>query len=323
MDVRLRHAHHRRPGQAGVRFATAVAHAPLTGPSHASILTGRTPLGHGFRNNSGFVLAPHGQHGCRGLPAGGLPHGRLRLRVPARSPLRIRSRVRDLRRSPAARERSPAHAVCGAERGCDDRRGAALARRRRERRPDGRALVSLGALLRPACALRAAGGDLAERFRATPYDGEIAFVDRQLGRLLPGARGPAARSSAPSCSSRPTMARASASTARRRTASSSTTRRIRVPWVMAGPGVAAGRVPRTVARSIDVLPTLLDYAGLPPRPGMSTDARCALPPTAVRWRTPRLRRVALPRAGAGMGAAPRLADGGIQVHRGPGPSCTT
>src|SRR5262245_22554501 len=36
----------------GVRFETAVAHAPLTGPSHASILTGQTPLGHGFRNNS-------------------------------------------------------------------------------------------------------------------------------------------------------------------------------------------------------------------------------------------------------------------------------
>src|SRR6188768_1292379 len=42
----------------GVRFATAVAHVPLTGPSHASILTGRGPLGHGFRNNSGFALPP-------------------------------------------------------------------------------------------------------------------------------------------------------------------------------------------------------------------------------------------------------------------------
>lgn len=42
----------------GVRFETAVAHVPLTGPSHASILTGRTPLGHGFHNNGGFVLAP-------------------------------------------------------------------------------------------------------------------------------------------------------------------------------------------------------------------------------------------------------------------------
>src|SRR5688500_1291924 len=42
----------------GVRFETAIAPAPLTGPSHASILSGRNPLGHGFRNNSGFVLAP-------------------------------------------------------------------------------------------------------------------------------------------------------------------------------------------------------------------------------------------------------------------------
>ena len=32
----------------GVRFETAVAHVPLTGPSHASILTGHTPLGHGY-----------------------------------------------------------------------------------------------------------------------------------------------------------------------------------------------------------------------------------------------------------------------------------
>jgi hypothetical protein len=40
----------------GVRFGTAVAHVPLTAPSHASILTGRTPLGHGLRDNGGFAL---------------------------------------------------------------------------------------------------------------------------------------------------------------------------------------------------------------------------------------------------------------------------
>ena len=40
----------------GVRFATAVAHVPLTGPSHASLLTGRTPLGHGFRDNGGYAI---------------------------------------------------------------------------------------------------------------------------------------------------------------------------------------------------------------------------------------------------------------------------
>src|SRR5512135_3920105 len=35
----------------GVRFTTAVAHVPLTGPSHASILTGLLPLAHGVRDN--------------------------------------------------------------------------------------------------------------------------------------------------------------------------------------------------------------------------------------------------------------------------------
>src|SRR2546428_14081285 len=40
----------------GVRFATAIAHVPLTGPSHACLLTGLTPLGHGFRDNGGFAL---------------------------------------------------------------------------------------------------------------------------------------------------------------------------------------------------------------------------------------------------------------------------
>ncbi len=42
----------------GVRFATAVAHVPLTGPSHTSILTSRTPLGHGVRDNGSYVLPP-------------------------------------------------------------------------------------------------------------------------------------------------------------------------------------------------------------------------------------------------------------------------
>ena len=40
----------------GVRFAVAVGHAPLTAPSHASILTGLTPLGHGVRDNGAYVL---------------------------------------------------------------------------------------------------------------------------------------------------------------------------------------------------------------------------------------------------------------------------
>ncbi len=41
----------------GVRFANAFSPVPLTGPSHASMLTGRYPITHGLRNNGTMVLA--------------------------------------------------------------------------------------------------------------------------------------------------------------------------------------------------------------------------------------------------------------------------
>ena len=41
----------------GVRFDFAHAHAVLTLPSHASILTGTYPFQHGLRDNSGYRLA--------------------------------------------------------------------------------------------------------------------------------------------------------------------------------------------------------------------------------------------------------------------------
>ena len=37
-------------------FLDATAHAPLTLPSHSSILTGRYPTSHGVHDNSGFTL---------------------------------------------------------------------------------------------------------------------------------------------------------------------------------------------------------------------------------------------------------------------------
>ena len=43
----------------GTRFVSCDASAPLTLPSHASILTGLFPPGHGVRDNGIFVLANH------------------------------------------------------------------------------------------------------------------------------------------------------------------------------------------------------------------------------------------------------------------------
>jgi choline-sulfatase len=41
----------------GVRFKKAVAPAPITLPSHVSMLTGRDPVRHGVRDNSVYFLA--------------------------------------------------------------------------------------------------------------------------------------------------------------------------------------------------------------------------------------------------------------------------
>ena len=41
----------------GIRFTFAHAHAVMTSPSHASIMTGRYPFEHGVRDNAGFRLA--------------------------------------------------------------------------------------------------------------------------------------------------------------------------------------------------------------------------------------------------------------------------
>ena len=244
----------------GVRFETAVAHAPLTGPSHASILTGQIPLGHGFRNNSGFTLSPQ-----------------------------VRTAAEDFRqtgyRTAAFVSGFPLDRRFGFDRGFDtydDHLPKGNDRRRTpyvERFADATTDAALRWLATPSPTGSASRwflwvhyydphapyeppGDLAERYRQAPYDGEIAFVDRQLARLLHALE----------------VANETARTVVIVTADHGESlgehgegthgvfvydATLRVPWVMAGPQIPAGQVSRTVARSIDVLPTLADYAGLP------------------------------------------------------------
>ncbi len=248
----------------GVRFATAVAHVPLTGPSHACVLTGLTPLGHGFRDNGGFALPPA-----------------------------VKTAAEDFRqagyRTAAFVSGFPLDRRFGFDRGFetyDDHLPKGNDRRRTpyvERFAD----ATTDAVLRWLPAPTAAGGtpfflwvhyydphapyeppgDLAERFRAVPYDGEIAFVDAQLGRLLRGLeeKGALAR----------TVVLATADHGESLGEHGEGTHglfvydaTLRVPWIVAGPGIAAGRVADTVARGIDVLPTLLDYSGLPIPPAI-------------------------------------------------------
>ena len=247
----------------GIRFETALAHAPLTGPSHASILTGQTPLGHGFRNNSGFVLTPH-----------------------------VRTAAEDFRqagyRTAAFVSGFPLDRRFGFDRGFDrydDRLPKGNDRRRTpyvERIADATTDAALHWLDTQAGRTGQAApwfawvhyydphapyeppGALAGRFQRAPYDGEIAFVDQQLGRLL--------RALGDRKEIDQTIVLVTADHGESLGEHGEGTHGIfvydatlRVPWVIAGPGIAAGRVSKSVARGIDVLPTLAELAGLPQR----------------------------------------------------------
>ena len=241
----------------GVRFATAVAHVPLTGPSHACLLTGLTPLGHGFRDNGGYALGKAVKTAAEDFREGGYGTAAFVSGFP------LDRRFGFDRGFETYDDHLP--------RGNDRRRPPYV-----ERRGDATTDAVLRWMSAPASAAPfflwvhyydphapyEPPGELAEKFRAAPYDGEIAFVDTQLARLVHALEEKGALAS--------TVLLVTADHGESLGEHGEGTHGIfvydatlRVPLILAGPGVARGRVPTTVARGIDVLPTLLDYSGLP------------------------------------------------------------
>ena len=244
----------------GTRFATAIAHTPLTAPSHASILTGRTPLGHGVRDN-GMVMPNASTTLAERLQAAGYRTGAF-----------VSTFVLD-RRFGLARGFDTYDDVL--PHGDDPGRAASV-----ERRAD----ATTDAVLRWLDAAPAGGTaeetpffawvhyydphapydpppPWGERFADHPYDGEIAFTDEQLGRLL-GRLDQTGRLSR-------TIVMVTGDHGESLGEHGEATHGIfiydvtvRVPLLLAGPGVPAGRVASTAARHVDLAPTLLDLAGL-------------------------------------------------------------
>jgi len=236
----------------GVRFATAVAHAPLTAPSHASILTGLLPLAHGVRDNGAFVLPPSPTTLAEVLQRAGY-------------------------RTAAFVSGFPLDHRYGFARGFstyDDHlsRGRDPQRAPYVERTADEASRRAGEWIRAAPspwfawvhffdphAPYAPPPDLAARFASSPYDGEIAFVDREMGRLLAAVEaGPGGTLVLVTSDHGESLGEHGEATHGVFVYDST----LLVPWIMAGPGIPRGRVARVVARGIDVAPTLLDYAGL-------------------------------------------------------------
>jgi len=247
----------------GVRFATAVAHVPLTGPSHASVLTGVTPLGHGFRDNGGYVLLAEVRTAAEDFGKAGYRTAAFVSGFP------LNRRFGFDRGFEAYDDHFP--------KGNDPRRAAHVERfadattdavLRWLETPDatpGRRPFFLWVHYYDPHAPYEPPGELAARFRGEPYDGEVAFVDQQLGRLLRRLEEKAelARTLILATSDHGEGLGEHGEVSHGLFIYDST---LKVPFVVAGPGVSPGRIDPTVARGIDVLPTLLDLAGMKARP---------------------------------------------------------
>ncbi|HWX24309.1 MAG TPA: sulfatase, partial [Vicinamibacteria bacterium] len=252
----------------GVLFENAHTVAPLTGPSHATILTGVYPPVHGVRDNATFVL--------------GSSH-------PALASV-LKSRGYTTAGFVAA---LPLIGAFGFSQGFDtfsEEFHADPSLGQEAKRP-GNEVVD--AVLRwlgtPKTAPFFAWVHLydphapyappppfLDRFRDRPYDGEIAFADAQVGRILEAL--------SRSKQGQETLVAVLADHGEGLGEHGEKTHAVliyestlRIPFILAGPGVPSGRVVKEAVGSVDVVPTLLGLLGVEAPAGLpGRDLRPAL-----------------------------------------------
>jgi tetratricopeptide (TPR) repeat protein len=243
----------------GTVFMRAFAHAPLTLPSHTSILTGLTPLAHGVHDNIDFVVSPENVTLAERLKAEGY---RTAAFVSA-SPLDSRFGLDqgfdvydDTFMAPGTPKTSPA------EQKAETTVGKAL--KWLESAGDGPWLLWIHVY--DPHSDYAPPEPYRSRYKANPYDGEVAYTDFALGRLF--------RTLDEKAMSGRTVIVLTADHGEglgdhgERTHGFLTyNSTLRVPLVIAAPGLGPARSAEPVALS-DIVPTVLDLLGLPVPAGL-------------------------------------------------------
>jgi len=246
----------------GTRFARCDTAAPITLPSHASILTGLFPPRHGVRDNGTFVLAPKVETLAERLAARGYDTAAV---VSAVVLARHQGLDQGFRVYDDDLGTGYAQGTLVSERTAEETTAAAL-----------RAMAGL----RAPFFLWVHYYDPHEEYRPPTrfadaargphrlYDGEISYMDEQIGALLKklpagtdvlavgdhgemlGEHGEATHGLLLNRAAR------------------------RVPLLLAGPDIPAGKVSDCLVRTVDVTPTLLALAGVP---ASGLDGRGLLP----------------------------------------------
>jgi arylsulfatase A-like enzyme/Tfp pilus assembly protein PilF len=237
----------------GVRFARAETAVPLTGPSHATILTGQYPPAHGVRGNVVFTLGSHFPTAATRLKRLGYATAAFVGAYPVAGAFGF-SQGFD-RFDESFHETSPGEQ--GAERRANEVSDAALAWLRDAPHP-----YFLWLHYYDPHAPYDPPEPFRTKFQNHPYDGEIAFTDQQISRVLDAVQA--------SDHARNTVVTLVADHGEGLGDHGELTHGVliyqstmRVPLVMAGAAIAGGRTVSAPVGTIDVLPTLLSYAGAP------------------------------------------------------------
>ena len=238
----------------GTRFERCDTVAPITLPSHASLLTGLLPPRHGVRDNGAFQLGPEPAVLAEAFAAAGY-------RTAAVVSATVLARHYGLARGFEVYDDdlgATSHALAEtAERSAGDTTDAALSALEDLSSPFFLWVHYFDPHERYAPPERVS----ADASGPTPdYDAEIAYMDREIGRLL---------AALPS----QTVTVAVGDHGEMLGDHGEDTHGLllrqgsrRVPLLMAGPGIPRGHTVSCLARTIDVPLTLLDLAGLTPFP---------------------------------------------------------
>ncbi len=248
----------------GVRFEQALSPAPLTLPAHASLLTGLVPRHHGVRDNSGFKLDPT------------IPVLTERLSVAGYSTAAFVSAAVLDRDGGLARGFATYDDIVRV----GDRRAFDYQERGASQTVD--ALLKHLGTLKPPFFLWVHFYDphlpyvppepYASRFKDRPYDGEIAFMDAQIGRILDVLKQKGTTVYLAVAGDHGESLGEHGEAGHGVFLYQATQH---VPLIITGPGIPPGTTAASNVGLIDVAPTILDLLRLPPLP--DADGRSLVP----------------------------------------------
>ncbi len=238
----------------GAVFERAFAHAPLTLPSHACILLGRTPPAHGIHDNSGFIVRPEETTLAEWLKKRGYATAAFIGAFPLDSRFGLDQGFDVYDDNYGVREPGLLEFV---ERRADAVVGLARAWLRGRTGPEPWFLWIH--VFDPHQPWRPPEPFLT-RYASSPYDGEIAYADRALGPLLADVRerDPGGRTFVVLTADHGEALGDHGELTHGYFAYNAT---LRVPLIISGPGIEPVRV-RGNAAHIDLLPTLCDLLGI-------------------------------------------------------------